>query len=468
MKTRVTLHRFVSDKNLKQRDGVNLAHTEINDLLTSQAPQSLDIHFHDFDKLLRDEKYARDTLTNVDCVLCNVGPNAHYYHFLREKLGLNFRIIRDIKTALWSCYLLQESLCEPLIRPGDALLATSNYSRRLICKIFPNHLQHPIELFEPVLSLEKFPDFVKRQRTSKMTTLGHIGRLSLDKNFNQMVDLIINLEREKPGEYRLVACGSVHSPECDPSTISEYLFKITGRRDIFVYLPPMPNQDVMNLLSTFDFFLFFSTSNLETLGRVLIECAYKGVRVIAANHAASSEIVSISSLISVEYKQHQQFYTHFDHALGNVDIFRAQELILKDFETTPLAKPNMNNFDSLIRIIHGEIESSPAKLKKSLNNDVEKFISSLRWNNLPTKLSAAKSYKTISDLQHWFCALNGKNSNEFSTRLNELQELSKFPNRTKKYLESTRTTRGDFTNLGGMDMELCNVANFHPYFWINS
>jgi len=468
MKTRVTLHRFVSDKSLKQRDGVNLAHTEINDLLNSQASESLDVHFHDFDKLLRDEKYARDTLTNVDCVLCNVGPNAHYYHFLREKLGLNFRIIRDIKTALWSCYLLQESLCEPLIRPGDALLATSNYSRKLIRRLFPSLTNHPIELFEPVFSLKSFPKNFKKKLNSKMITLGHIGRLSIDKNFHQMIDLLINLEKVEPGRYRLIACGSIHSTECAPTTIAEHLFKVTGRRDIFVYLAPMENQDVINLLSTFDYFLFFSTSNLEVLGRVLIECAYKGVKVLAANHAAAAEIVDSNSLLPVKYKVNEYFYTHFDHALGSVDIFYAQELIQRQNKIVHPPKPTMNNFNRLINVINGEFLNSSPQPNLILNNEIENFINHLEWDELPRQLSKTESFDKVNCLIDWFCALNGKQSPDFNSRLIKLKELSKFPDRTNKYLESIQSTQGDFTNLGGMDMELCNVAQFHPRFWIKS
>jgi glycosyltransferase involved in cell wall biosynthesis len=464
MKTRVTLHRFVSDKNLKQRDGVNLAHTEINELLTSQAPQSLDIHFHDFDKLLRDEKYARDTLTNVDCVLCNVGPNAQYYHFLREKYGLNFRIIRDIKTALWSCYLLQESLCEPFIRSGDVLLATSNYSRKLIRKLFPSLINHPIELFEPVLSLESFPENFVKKINSKMITLGHIGRLSVDKNFHQMIDLLINLERVEPGRYRLIACGSIHSTECNPTNIAEHLFKVTGRRDIFVYLAPMENQDVINLLSTFDFFLFFSTSNLEVLGRVLIECAYKGVRVLAANHAAAPELVNSNSLLPVKYKINEYFYTHFDHALGSVDIVYAQELIQSQKKIVPPLKPTMNNFDSLIKVINNDLSYLSSQPNLILNNEIENFINRLEWDGLPRQLSKTESSDKVDCLIDWFCALNGKHSPEFNSRLIKLKELSKFPDRTNKYLASITTTQGDFTDLGGMDMELCNIAQFHPKF----
>lgn len=468
MKTRISLHHFISDIGLKQRDGVNLAHAEINQLLLSKLPECFSIEFHDFDKLLRDDKYAHETLSGIDCVLSNVGPHAHYYFFLRERLGLKFRIIRDIKTALWSSYLLQESLCMPFLNSGDVLLSTSNYSKKLIRKLFPHLIDHPIELFEPVLSNKPFPEIIKYKTSQKLVTLGHIGRLSIDKNFPQMIDLLINLDKEEPGRYRLVACGSIHSSECNPKIISDHLFNVTGRRDIFIYLPPIPHCEVMKLLSTFDYFLFFSTSNLEVLGRVLIECAYAGVPVLAANHAAAPEILDPSSLLKVKYDVNQKFYMHFDHALGHVDIDFAMKLIINQHQPLPPNKPINNNFDTLIRAISGDIDHSNIQFIPTLGLDIEDFIRNLDWDGLPTPQSKLYSYSSMTNLHKWFCELNGKQSEALIHNLKKLQKLSKFPDRTNKYIDTISTTKGDFTNIGGIDIELCNVADFHPKFWIQN
>ena len=297
VKTRIALHRYDSDPSLPQRDGVNLAHTEINRLLGSSLTPGVQAEFHEFDRLLRDPGYARDALNGVDCVLCNVGPHAHYYHALRERLSLNFRIVRDIKTALWSSYLLQESLCAPFLRPGDALLATSRYSRALVRRLFPHLGAHPIHLFEPVLASLPNPSPMSSGSRGRegVITLGHIGRLSEDKNVPQMVDLLIALNRIRPGRHRLVACGAVHSTSCDPARLARRISEATGRDDLFTYLPPIGHEEVLGLLRRFDYFLFFSTSNLEVLGRVLVEAAHAQVPVVAANHAAAAELVEARS-----------------------------------------------------------------------------------------------------------------------------------------------------------------------------
>jgi len=468
VKTRITLHRFISDKFLTQRDGVNLAHTEINELLASPQAGHLSIDFHDFDRLLRDSNYARKVLKDADCVLSNVGPHAHYYHLLRERFGLNFRIVRDIKTALWSCYLLQESLCAPFLRPGDALLATSNYSRALTRLLFPHLQTHPIHLFEPVMSLDTFsPPSPKARATGRVITLGHIGRLSADKNFPQMVDLLLALNHEEPGRYRLIACGNVHSAECDPTLITQRIYKETGREDLFSYIPPIAHHKVLTLLKSFDYFLFFSTSNLEVLGRVLVECAYAGVPVLAANHAAAPELLDGSSLLPVSYVQERPFYSHFDCPLGLVDIGIAADRIRKRYSPTQPSMPMMNRPQTLIDLLHEGGQSFAPVFDPALHTGPANFMQQLHWQNLPNYKTALESRKLLDELQDWFCALNGKKSADFQMRIAQLRSFSLFPDRTNKFAKSIAATLGDFTNLGGMDMELCNVASFHPRFWLS-
>lgn len=468
MKLRITLHRFASDESLPQRDGVNLAHTEINDLLASPEARHLSVEFHDFDRLLRDEAYARSALQGVDCVLSNVGPHAHYYHLLRERFGMDFRIVRDIKTALWSCYLLQESLCAPFLRQGDALLATSNYSRQLTRHLFPHLQGHAIDLFEPVLSLRPFAPQPAATRDGRVITLGHIGRLSLDKNFPQMVDLLLALHREEPGRYRLVACGSVHSPECDPVAISSRIHRQTGRSDLFSYLPPVAHHEVLGLLRSFDYFLFFSTSNLEVLGRVMVESAYAGVPILAANHAAAPELLDGSSLLPVTYALDRPFHSHFDCPLGAVDVDAAARMILEGRRPQPPGRPDVNRPDILLRLLHEGPQGACQTAAPPLHDGPAEMVRRLRWRDLTAARSRTQAGTELEELRDWFCALNGKKSPDFQLRLQRLRGMTLFPERTERFAQGATKTRGDFTNLGGMDMELCNVARFHPTFWLGT
>ncbi|AMO22153.1 hypothetical protein GCM10027034_24550 [Ramlibacter solisilvae] len=459
---RVSLHCFDSDPALPQRDGVNLAHAEINRLLGSQQPHpGLDVGFHDFPRLLRDEDYAARTLAPVDCVVCNVGPHAHYYHALRDRLGLGFRIVRDIKTALWSGYLLQESLCEPFLRPGDALLATSEYSRALSLQLFPHLRAEFIHLFEPVLAADAPALAAGQRRPEGVVTLGHLGRLSEDKNFPQKVDLLLELNRTEPGRYRLLAVGAVHSPSCDPAAVARQVQAQTGRDDLFSYQPPVEHDRVFALMRQLDYFLFFSTSNLEVLGRVLVEAGHAGTAVLASRHAAAPELLPEAALLEVRYRAGEPFYSHFDRPLGEVDIEAAAAVIREGRRPLALPAPAINRRASLFAAIAGE---PPVLPRRTLDSAPAAFIERLRWEGLPRYATPAQATPVIAELQQWFNSLNAKAGPDFDSRLHELERISRFPERTQRFLASARRTRCDFTNLGGIDIELCNVAGYHPCF----
>ncbi|MEN3976863.1 glycosyltransferase [Emcibacter sp. SYSU 3D8] len=466
MPTRLALHHFESDPNLEQRDGVNLAHTEINRLLEATPHPGLDTRFHDFPRLLGDPDYARDTLENADCVLANVGPHAHYYHYLRDRLGLDFRIVRDIKTGLWSSYLLQEALCAPYLRPGDALLATSNYSRVLTRHLFPHLRGRSIYLFEPVLAApcQRHPAAVDCPRSGDVVTLGYVGRLSEDKNFPQVVDLLVALDRQESGKYRLVACGAVHSASCDPEAIAARIAAETGRTDLFEYLPPIAYDQVIGIMRRFDYLLFFSTSNLEVLGRVLIEAAHAAVPVLAADHAAASELLAPSSLLDVTYELDRPFYAHFDAPMGHIDIGKAASRIRGREVPDAPPVPQVNRLDGFIDVLRNRREPESDLGLASLNPAQQQFVGRLRWEGLTRYGSTQDAGVVIEEMLEWFCALNGKGAADFHARLEQLEALSRFKERTRRFMAASSRTRCDFTNLGGIDIELCNVAGYHPRF----
>lgn len=467
MTVRVTLHRFESDPALPQRDGVNLAHSEINRLLATAAHPGLQVQFHDFDRLVRDAAYARETLAPADCVLCNVGPHAHYYHYLREQLGLDFRIVRDIKTALWSGYLLQESLCEPYLRPGDALLATSHYSRELTRRLFPHLRTRPVHLFEPVLAAahEREPAPPRQPRAAGApVTLGYLGRLSEDKNFPQVVDLLVDLDSRQPGAYRLVAVGAVHSASCAPEIISAQVLARTGRGDLFEYRPPVAHEEVEGVLAGFDWFLFLSTSNLEVLGRVLIEAAHSGVPVLSANHAAAPELLAPSSLLEVAYHDGQVFHSHFDMPLGTVDTAAAADIIRRGAIPLPPPEAEVNHPETLMTALLGGEAAAHDGGPDSLGPAQRRVLDSLHWEGLPRYATRQEAQPVIELLLDWFRALNGKQGADFAARLAELEQRSPFKERTRRFIAGTARTRCDFTNLGGIDIELCNIAGYHPRF----
>ncbi len=464
---RVSLHRYVTDPSLPQRDGVNLAHENITALMESADPKDFDVEFHDFLKLMDDMDYARDRLGEADCVIANVGPHAHYYFYLREKLGLDFRIIRDVRTALWSPYLLQEHLIAPLLRHGDVLLTNSEYSRTITLKLFPHLHEHQIEVCYPLTVGFPEPRPVHRRtpRSDRPTILGFISRLSDDKNFPQLIDLLISLNLEEPGKYQLLACGDVHSDSCHPETVKARLVQELGNSDCFIYMPARPILEIWDLYAQMDVLIFPSTSNLETLGRIVIEASYAGLPILGSRHAAAAELLPESMLFDVNYQNRADISAHRDHALGTINPDQLKSLVQKGvFEPSTsyeMFRPYSGRFFKII-----QVGDSPAiKLGNGgLSSEVPGGLLESIEARMPSLPDREQSLQQLENLREWFLDLHKKESEPRDQRLDELLEMSEDKPRTTRFIEKTAHTCCDFTDVGGIDLELCHVVRFYPKF----
>lgn len=462
---RITLHDYITDPGLPQKDGVNLAHENIAALMRGQADGPLQVTFHDFNRLLEDEAYARNILDHTDCVISNIGPHAHYYFYLREQYGLNFRIVRDVRTAIWSSYLLQEYLCAPLLQTQDILMVASHYTRGIYEKIFPNLKDQAILRCYPLTVA--FPSSLPTRATKRSgdpIDLGYIGRLSEDKNFPDLIDLLITLNRREPGGFRLLACGDIHSPSCHPDRLSQRLREALGPGDHFVHFPSRKNGEIWELYQRFDVMVFPSTSNLETLGRVLVEASYAGVPVISGAHAAAPELMPDAALCPVDYVRGRPFDTHYDHSLGQVDINAMVALLVRHRWLT--------------NDCHLEYRQHPEKFLQALTADADRirqmepltlkpaqaaFIDSMNIQ-MPVPLTPHGTSALIRRLMSWFTTLQKQGSVRRQDLVKRLERITRHPHRTSEFLRKANATRGDFTNVGGIDIEICHVARFYPAF----
>ncbi len=466
---RITLHDYVTDPSLPQKDGVNLAHENISALMKACADDALTVAFHDFNRLLTDEGYAREMLGNADCVISNVGPHAHYYFYLRERYNLQYRIVRDVRTALWSSYLLQEALCEPYLRSDDVLMVASHYTRGLYEKMFP-HLRD-YSCFRCYPLAVKFPKALPAREAKVVGEpfiLGYIGRLSEDKNFPDLVDLLIELNRAQPGHYKLLACGDIHSAICDPKQIRSRVRDVLGNGDFFEHLPPRANGDIWEVMRRFDVMLFPSTSNLETLGRVLVEASYAGVPVICGAHAAAPELIPEGALCPVDYRMIESLSTHYDHCMGKIEVghmadaLRRKPLPLSDCHLDYLGHP-----EKFLRALTMSPEAIGDLDPLTLKSAQHALIDSIRVDLLPS-FDLEWANAAIAEMIPWFSDLQQKGSPKRHARLTRLTEISSHPARTRRYLEKSEKTLGDFTDVGGIDIELCHVVDFYPVFSIVS
>lgn len=461
---KISLHDYVTDPALPQRDGVNLAHENIAALMRACPDNRLDVQFHDFNRLLTDDDHARATLGDAACVISNVGPHAHYYFHLRERLGLGFRIFRDVRTAIWSSYLLQEQLCAPFLREGDVLMVSSHYTRAIYERIFPHLRQHASFRCYPLAVQFPPPPPRPPRPDAAPCVIGYLGRLSEDKNFPDLVQLLVMLNQARPGGFRMIACGDVHSPSCQPQLVSQQLAAALGPGDWFRHLPPRPHQHIWEVLGQFDVMLFPSTSNLETFGRVLIEASYAGVPVVCSAHAAAPELMPASVLSPVDYRQGEWLSAHYDHNMGRTSITRMAEILLGG----PLPLPDSHKdylghpekFIRALSMTTAEIARlDPLHLEAPQAQLVQGLTVSLP--PLPDKQAAST---LIDRLLPWFIGLQQGASPSRAQLLARLAALSPHGARTARFAERTAHTRCDFTNVGAIDIELCNVADFHPLF----
>ncbi|MCB1670711.1 MAG: glycosyltransferase [Gammaproteobacteria bacterium] len=487
---RISLYNYITDPLLPQKDGVNLAHENITRLLQDNTSVDLTISFHDFNRLLADENYARRELSGCDYVVSNVGPHAHYYFYLREKLNLSFRILRDVRTAIWSSYLFQEYLCTPYLRETDILMVASHYTRGIYEKLFPALKQgntfrcYPLAVCFP----DELPARSGLAQDKETICLGYIGRLSEDKNFPDLVELLIRLnlengttsrEREN-GEsakseecgintkYKLVACGEVHSESCSPTSVEEKIHRALGEGDYFEYMLPRKNRDIWELYRSFDLLIFPSTSNLETFGRVLIEASYAELPVVCGEHAAAAELMPPSSLCGVDYKYNFPFSTHFDHNLGKVNIADMVRAITNGgLSPSSCQREYAAHPEMFLDVLTTPLTEISVHLRKplSLTASQKAFIDSLRVS-MPPPLTMKRADRLIETLTQWFLALQDKRATEYPQLLTELMDNSKHAERTQRFIDKCAVTNSDFTNVGGIDIELCHIADFYPEFYM--
>ena len=234
-----------------------------------------------------------------------------------------------------------------------------------------------------------------------------------------------------------------------------------GDGDWYQYLPARSYEHIWDLLAGFDVLVFPSTSNLETFGRVLIEASYARVPVVAGRHAASSELVDPGNLCNVTYQAGKSFDAHFDHQLGQVDVAQMASLIrsgkVKPSESYEGYADHDKKFLNILR--------SPdyAADRPRLTRSQELFIASLDVV-LPHPLVRQDACALLSQMAEWFQGLQRRGSLDYATKIERLLEISKYKERTRRFVAKSERTLGDFTNVGGIDIELCHLLRFYPHF----
>jgi glycosyltransferase involved in cell wall biosynthesis len=473
LKLRVAIHNFnTNPNNCNARDGANFAYSEYVQLLNNNN-QNIQLEIHDFNRLCQDDSYAYRVLKDCDCVVSNVGPHAYIYFYLREKFRLNFRIVRDVRTALWHSYLLQEFLVSSYLREQDTVIFSSAYSRDLFQKLFPHTWPESMIVCYPLMHFFPAQRSDGRQKQSfshSPLTIGVVGRLTPDKNFSQAIDLIIKLEKTDPGRFRLHAVGENLFSQYQLEFIQKRLKDEVGKPELYAWFPPVARDQIWNEYSKIDILFFPSTSNLETFGRVLVEASYWGLPVLSSSAAAASELLPQESLLPTRYYTDQEFDTHRAHPLGQVDLDVAINK-LTDRSTLPASSSyidSYSNHDQLYFNILHEGNKIHQSCYIPTTEHQRQFIRSVSISGLNEISNIVEADDVISELRHFLITIQDFGSPTYYTALLELLIRSRYRAKTLNFIRRSINLHEDFTNIGGIDLQMAHIIKFYPHFNLSS
>ncbi|NBM18201.1 glycosyltransferase [Streptomyces sp. GC420] len=267
-----------------------------------------------------------------ETVYAGSGPYAFLYHHWRERTGGDFRIVREVHTALWSGYWAQEELCAPLLRPGDLALFPTAYTRRLFLRNFPATAASGSAVAYPLL--DRMPRRPPRRLPpgGRHLRIGYLGALSLAKNFDQVLSVFARCHRETRGRAELLCAGKPNDPRWEAGAVRASLARagVPGGRVRVAGV--WSRERLAEFFDAVDVLLFPSTASRETLGRVVIEALAHGVPVLAADVGPAVELLPARNLVPTALDVHGTFGMGRVGPLGRVDEdVLVEKLLTRDF-----------------------------------------------------------------------------------------------------------------------------------------
>ena len=456
----VSLHRFETFAKHRGRDGANYAYSEAASLLESD--DRLACRIHDFTEVVRDDEVARRCLSDTDVVVSCVGPHAFMYFYLREKLGLDFRIVRDVRTGLWNGYLLQEYLCAPYIRDGDSVVYPSAFARDLFELVYPSTSQASCHVCYPLT--QWFPPAGSGNRRDTFR-VGYVGRLTSDKGFAAALRLLVDLRRRRPGKYELVAIGEGVGRHGNDAVVRSILGSdLSG----YKWVRPVTGPGLWAQYKDLDLVFFPSTSNLETFGRVLLEASHAGIPVVASDHAAASELLPAESLVPTHYATNFRFSVHYGTALGDIDTGPIADALVAG-EVPPRATAHLdyaNDPKRFVDLVRCGNDSEPVVGRKTGTTIEAAFRRRLQLFDFPPVLEVAAANAAIGHMRSVFTGLHQRRRMSYWRSMAQLLTVSEHRDKTLSFIRRSVLRGEDFTNIGGVDLQLAHLIRYYPSFTI--
>ncbi len=281
--------------------GAPINYSEVSRLIL--ATRDLAPVHHDFHGLVAagPDAALRGLIRPGDTLVCTAGPYAQLYHYWREQAGIDFRIIRDARTTAWSPYLAQEWLTAPLLRDGDTLILPSEFARRFYQQVFPHLASRQVCVLYP---LAPHLPVIRRaeRRGGGPLRIGCLGRIADDKNITSAFELLREIQRTRPAELHLAGDFYPRGRTVPgPGALAAHAARLGLSPGSVIYHGNLPYQTIWRFLEELDVLYFPAVSSNESFGRVLFEAGRAGVPVVAADYAATAELVPAANLVPVDY-----------------------------------------------------------------------------------------------------------------------------------------------------------------------
>lgn len=395
-----------------------------------------------------------------DVVFCNAGPYGHLYHYLREKAGSRFRIIRDVRTSSWGGFLLQEALAGPLTRPGDLVLFPSEFCRAYFLRLFGEHLSlsntavcYPLTHSFPV-SVEKMPH--------QGFNVGYIGRISGDKNFDKVLDIFTGIYTQRRDvQLHLAGPMDKHSKYGSLERIAARLKREGIPANRVTYDGQLPYDRIWSFFAKLDLFVFPALSSVESLGRVLLEARHARVPVISVDYAAAGELLPSECLIQPIFDTQTQFNGNRPFSYGAIDVAQAVHTALHVPPSQHLSgieapyRP-----ETLFRLLRGE-HATP--VLRQLSPGATDFLERLSVSHAQLSHDAHSATVLCEKLFRFFQAYNHPSTIRRTWNLLlSLPTLSHSPESFALRYDRLTNTAAAFELRHAR--EFCREANFHPVF----
>lgn len=438
-----------------QMDGATLYSRELNQHLRSGRTP---VKPHTFEDLLRPGAAA--LFPDGARVLAAAGPYAYLYHYHREISGGDYPIVRDIHSGVWTGYLMQEWLCAPMTRPGDVVIFPSFYARDLFRAAFPE-VAAKAKLFvsHPRFSGSDFPAWSPRNPNPGEIHIGCLGRLSQDKNLPDVLAAAALAQEKRP--HQRVVLHLLGTPlDLGLEELRHIWSRFGGLQGNLKYWGyNLSSAKVREFFQTLDLMVFFSTSNVEALGRVVIEARNHQVPVCMARHAAVAELAPMEHTVPVTFDS-EPFCCHNGVATGRIDPGAAVEAMAATLELRykPPMEGHLFHAEPFCRVLAYEDWDQDGY--DGLFGQAARPLFEVERPPCPSISEAlALTDELITHFRYWQGLDRGPSKHQLAEKL---RTLSSDQARSQAFLRNVEAGNMNYGDLSGYPFQVAQLAGFRP------